>query len=370
MKGSLRIARIAGIGVFIHWTFVLIIAWVLFVSYRSGHSAAQAVQDVIFVLSIFVCVVLHELGHAMAARSFGIGTKDITLLPIGGIARLERMPTEPAQELVIALAGPAVNVVIAAGCLAALFVTGGMEAPEVPQSAEEALASIGYLHKLMFVNIFLVVFNMLPAFPMDGGRVLRAVLAFGMSYVRATRVAASVGQVMAVLFAALGLFANPFLLIIAIFVFLGAGAEASFAETRVAYEGLVVRDAMATRYRALAPTDTLGAATDELLAASQEDFPVTEDGASDGVLVGVLSRSDLIRALARDGLNATVQGAMRRDCPGIDESASVQRAVEVMGSGGCPVLPVLRNGRVVGLLTRDNLSELVMIRSALSERGK
>ena len=213
MGWSVPIFRVAGIQLRIHITFLLLIGWLAFGYYAEGGSAV-ALSRVVFILLLFVCVVLHEFGHAFAAKAFGINTPDITLLPIGGVARLERMPEEPVQELIIAVAGPMVNVVIALG----LFVAGG---PQVFVDSSTVEGG-GFLAQLMTINIMLVLFNLLPAFPMDGGRVLRALLATRLSYARATQVAATVGQGFAFVFGFIGLIWNPFLIFIALFVYIGA----------------------------------------------------------------------------------------------------------------------------------------------------
>lgn len=226
---STKIAEIAGIGIYVHATFLIIVAWVAFQAWAAVGTVSAVVTGVVFILALFACVVLHELGHALAARRYGIRTRDIILLPIGGVARLERMPDKPMQELVVALAGPAVNVAIAAGLWLWLSFTGAL----VPASRLGILGG-PFLERLMAVNILLIVFNLLPAFPMDGGRVLRALLAMRFGALRATRWAARVGRTMAVLFAILGIFTNPFLLFIALFVWTGATQEEAMARARAA----------------------------------------------------------------------------------------------------------------------------------------
>lgn len=287
--------------VYIHATFLLLLGWVALSHFLDGHGPEEAIRGILFILLVFACVVMHEYGHALTARRFGIRTRDITLLPIGGVARLERLPRDPAQELVVALAGPLVNAMIAAVLYAvALYL-------EVAASMTSVrLVGGDLLSKLLWVNVALVVFNMLPAFPMDGGRVLRAMLAERMEYARATRTAANVGQGMAFLFGFLGLFLNPFLIFVALFVYLGAEAEAQRVKYQSAVRGLPVRQAMQTRFVTLAPEDSLGHAMEVLLAGSQQDFPVV----TNGHVVGLLTRRDLLSALQQRGPTASVQGAM------------------------------------------------------------
>ncbi|NUM69016.1 site-2 protease family protein, partial [candidate division KSB1 bacterium] len=252
-----------------------------------GNSLSMLVSGVGFILALFGCVLLHEFGHALTAKKYGIKTRDITLLPIGGVARLERMPDDPRQELWVALAGPAVNVVIAIALFLWLVVTNTFE-----PLGGLTVTSGSFLERLMIVNIWLVLFNMLPAFPMDGGRVLRALLATRKGYARATQIAAGIGQGMAFLFGFIGLFTNPFLLFIAFFVWIGAAQEASMVQMKTAVGGIPVKLAMLTNFQTLASHDTLNRAIELILAGSQQDFPVVDDGK----VVGVLTRGDLLMA--------------------------------------------------------------------------
>jgi Zn-dependent protease len=234
MRGAWQIGRVAGIVVQVHWTFLLLIGWVVLMHTRAGGGVGDALRGVALTLAVFVCVVLHEFGHALTARRFGIGTRDITLLPIGGLARLARMPDDPRQELAVAAAGPAVNVVLAAGIAGVLVVT-GRYAPVT----EVTLVGSRFLDQLLMINVVLVVFNLLPAFPMDGGRVLRALLALRLPYLQATRWAAYTGQTIAVALGFTGVtLRSPFLVVIALFVFSGARAEARIVEMRARLTGM------------------------------------------------------------------------------------------------------------------------------------
>jgi Zn-dependent protease len=221
MKWSFRVCRVAGIDVRIHITFLLLPLFFGWSGWQEG-GAAGARNEVVFILALFLCVLLHEFGHALAGRHYGIPTPDITLLPFGGVARMTRIPSKPLQELVIAVAGPAVNVAIAGGLGILLFAGGGFFSG--PPSGERV-----FLHQLLTVNAGLVLFNMIPAFPMDGGRILRALLSMGCGHFRATQIAARVGQVLAVVFAVAGFFSNPMLVLIGLFVFSGAQDELAYA---------------------------------------------------------------------------------------------------------------------------------------------
>lgn len=361
MRGSLKIGVVAGIGIYLHWTFAILIGWIFFASLMGGGTMGQAVFGVGFILALFACVLLHELGHALTAKHYGIRTRDITLLPIGGLARLERIPENPVHEFWVAIAGPAVNVVIAGILFLFLLARSGAEAMLDPRFLAGDLAA-----RLMWVNVVLVVFNLLPAFPMDGGRVLRALLATRLGRQRATRIAASIGQFMAILFGIIGFMWNPFLIFIAIFVYIGAQTEAELVQTVSMIQGLTVRDGMMTRFRVLSPDDSLETAISELLAGSQQDFPV----AADGEATGVLRRQDIIKALAENRRQQRVGEAASRGCRSVAPEEPLERMLEKMREENCSVMPVIEDGRIIGLLTLENISELVMVRSAVSTSGK
>ncbi len=360
MKWSLKLGRFAGIDVFVHWTFALLVGWVFLAYLGAGQSVVEALVGVLFVLVLFVCIVLHEYGHALTARRYGVGTQDITLLPIGGVARLEKLPENPIQEFWVAIAGPAVNLVIAAVLCVVLAAMNGMG-----RLLQLDWMEAGFLKQLMWVNLFVVAFNMLPAFPMDGGRVLRALLAARMGRRRATEIAAGIGQAFAILLGVWGFFVNPILIFIAIFVYLGAQAEASQVRAQSVLGGFRVRDGMMTRYRTLAIDDSLGRATEELLAGSQHDFPVLDEGRIRGVLV----RNELVKALADGRRDARVGDLKLGDGVTVEAADPLLEALEKMREHDSATAPVLDNGRMVGLLTMENVGELMMVQSAMGERG-
>jgi Zn-dependent protease len=362
MKWQWKLGRFAGIDVYIHATFLLIVGWYALSAWLQDRSLAAVLENVAFLLLLFLAVVLHEYGHALTARRFGVRTRDITLYPIGGVARLERMPEKPIQEFWVALAGPAVNVVIAAGLFIWLAITDSL----VPLGQLE-LTSGSFVERLMVVNISLVLFNLIPAFPMDGGRVLRALLAMNMDYVRATQIAAGVGQALAFIFGFIGLFSNPMLLFIAFFVWMGASQEASMVQMKNALGGIPVGQAMLTNFEALTPRDPLSRAAQMILAGSQHDFPVVE---ADGRVVGILTRDDFLSALTQHGQGVAVSRVMRTGLPELDSYEMVERALQRLQESELPALPVLHGGRLVGIITAENITEYLMIRSALRAAGR
>ncbi|HUI41371.1 MAG TPA: site-2 protease family protein [Terriglobia bacterium] len=356
MRWSWKIARLAGINVYMHATFLLLVIYIVLAAWTRGHNLADTLAALAFVLAIFACIVFHELGHALAARHFGVRTRDIILLPIGGVARLERMPEKPLEELWVAVAGPLVNVAIAAGLFVLLAAFGA-----APGLHELRSVSGSFLDRLMVVNLWLFGFNLIPAFPMDGGRVLRALLATRLEYTRATQIAAHVGQALALAFGLVGLFADPFLLFIALFVWMGAESEAAMVQTHTSLGGVPVQRVMLTEFRTLQPDETLAQAVEHVLAGFQHDFPVVF---GDRVL-GILTRDELMKALARGGSAGHVRDAMQREFRVVDSHDLLERALPLLREAKSRSIPVEHDGRLVGLLDLENVAEFMMVQSAL-----
>ncbi len=358
MKWSWRLGRFAGIDVRVHATFLLLLAWIALVGYQQTGTAAGAIGGVLFILAVFASVVLHEYGHALTARRFGVRTREITLLPIGGVAQLERIPSDPRQELLIAVAGPAVTIAIAV-ILWIVLVASGVSVSWRALLRGEA----PFVAQLMWVNLWLLAFNALPAFPMDGGRVLRAALAMRMSYGRATRIAAEIGKGFALVFGLIGVFLNPWLVLIALFIWLGAAGEAAVAQARSTFAGIPVERVMIRDVRTLAPTDALARAVNEVLSGFQQDFPVVDDGR----VVGVLTRGDMLKALAQRGPEVPVGEVMQRTFEVAEPSEELEEAFARLQACRCRTFPVVRGQELVGVLTTENVGEFLMIQSALED---
>lgn len=349
---SLVLGTIAGTRIRLHWTFLVFLAWIG-VAFLVAGGADAAVSGLALVIGVFACVVAHEFGHITMARRFGFASPDVTLLPIGGVARFRTMPEIPGQELAVALAGPAVNVVIA-GLLIGLF---GVE-PGSPVLSE-GLEPGEILPALAGINLFLALFNLIPAFPMDGGRVLRALLAMVLERTRATRLAAHIGQATAVGFGLVGLFGgNPILILIALFVYFAASAEAQEVELHRIAGRLRVADAMASKLRPLSPTDTLADAARLLLSTEQREFPVVD---GEEALLGVLTREALVRGLHADGPALTVGRAMHEGLPTVAADSPLEDALPLLEGDPRPVVVLDREGRWAGLLTRETLGELLLL---------
>jgi Zn-dependent protease/CBS domain-containing protein len=352
MKWSWKLGQLAGIDVRVHATFLLLLGWVVASYWITGKTLNAILAALVFIVAVFACVVLHEVGHALAARKFGIRTSDITLLPIGGLARLQRMPEEPRQELWIALAGPAVNVAIGVFLYLWLILTNRWE-----PFSHLGVSTGPFVERLFLANVSLVLFNLIPAFPMDGGRVLRALLAMRTTYIKATQTAALVGQWLACGFVVVGLFTSPMLSFIGVFVWFGARQEAAAVQMKSSLSGIPVRAAMLTDFETLQSGNTLADAIRLTIRGSQHDFPVIHRGR----LAGMLTKADLLTALSAHGPHYPVTFAMRPDWKRAESAEPLETAFERLQESGGETIPVLLDGFVVGLMTIDNLDTYLAI---------
>ncbi|MBI2271268.1 MAG: site-2 protease family protein [Bacteroidetes bacterium] len=363
MKWSLYLGKYSGTKLFVHWTFLILLGWIFVMHYQMGHGWKDGLAGVGFILAVFCCVVLHEFGHALTAKRFAIQTRNITLLPIGGIASMERLPEKPGQELQVAIMGPVVNVVIAVGLYVFLSVTNLLPTSEDIQSMQQNTHSMmggeNFLFNLMAVNVVLVLFNLIPAFPMDGGRVLRALLSYKFERGRATRIAAGIGQFLAMLFVFAGFFGNFWLVFIGIFIYLGASAEAQYETARSALTGYKVKDVFMRKFTLLSPTDTLDAATELLLGGQEKEFLV---GEGDHV-EGILTRKDIIKGLKETGGKTPVANVMRKVYLALKPEMPLKDIFQKMTADGDTFSPVFDDGILVGALDTENINEFLMIRS-------
>ena len=351
MRGSITIATIFGTKVRMHFTFLILLLWVA-AGQALTRGTQAAVTGTLFVLLLFACVVAHEFGHVLVARHYGGRTRDILLLPIGGVSRMERMPERPAQELAVAVAGPAVSVALGA----VLIVLVGF-----PTSKSIESPALGALSpRLAATNLFLAFFNLLPAFPMDGGRALRAILAMRMSRLSATRIAALFGHIIAGLFVLLGLFfANPLLLLIGIFIYFGASAEAADTELRQLAHALTVSDVMRSNVRLIDSSASISDAIGLMLHAGQHAIPVI---GPEGALAGVATKDGIIRAVHRSGRRAPVNEAVEPVVLTVGSHQKLADALDQMQSQSAPAAVVVNpEGEIVGLLTSDTLADLMLI---------
>jgi len=357
MGWSLNIGSVAGTAIRVHITFLLFLGWIFAVSYISGGPQA-AWSGLAFLLLLFLCVLLHEFGHIFTARAFGVTTPDVILLPIGGVARLARIPEKPSEEFLVAIAGPAVNIVIAV----LLVVIGGADL-QVDHLVPLENTTTSLVDRLAAVNLYLALFNLIPAFPMDGGRVLRALLASRLGYVHATEIAAMIGQWVAFGLGFLGLFGNPLLIFIAIFVYLAASSEAHMVAIRAVSRGVPVTAAMMTQFATLSPDQHVGAAVETLLRTSQGEFPVV-DGL--GRPTGVLTRNDLIRALHERGPDANVGDAMTSQLPTVSKSRCLDEAFRLLQDKAVPAVAIVDGtGKLLGLVTPETVGEMLMLQKAM-----
>lgn len=359
MNWSISVGTVKGTAIRIHFTFLFFLLWIAVISYVQGGVAAAAGAIAFFGL-LFLCVVLHEFGHILTPRHFGILTPDVTLLPIGGIARIDRIPEKPRQELLIALAGPLVNFAIAAllvASLGALPDPAAMARENRPPELIELLA---------LANLSLGIFNLIPAFPMDGGRVLRALLSLRMDYVRATRIAAATGQVFAIFFGLTGLMMGHLILVlIAIFIYMSAATEAGMVQLRRSIIGRSAADVMITRFEGINAGTPLSAAALALIRTGQHEFPVMDQ---QGRLRAVLTRAQLNAALQR-GDQRSVGDVVRADLPTLLPTASALEAMRMLERGAPAIEVATAKGEFLGFITWENLLEFLLV-SAAGRKGR
>ncbi len=360
MKANLNLGRIAGIKILVHWTFFFLIAWIVFIELKHDGNAGRIFFNIVLLLSIFACVVLHELGHALTARHFGIRTKKITLLPIGGMASLERIPESPKQELLVTLAGPLVNVVIAL----LLYIIIPVEALMKSNFTEtfEILMSFSFqnfLFYLFLVNLGLVLFNVIPAFPMDGGRILRALLAMKISRVKATKIAASVGQFFALLFLLIGLLYSPFLVVIALFIYLGAFAENRFVQHLDVLKGHSVEEAMIINMTTFDPEDPLDKVVNTVISGTETNFIVVEDHKIKGILY-------LEHIIGNSNKDVLVKDVMVTQFKTVKNTDPLNDIYNIVFSNKKAFIPVTKEDKIVGVIDAINLNEYLLLQQKLA----
>jgi Zn-dependent protease/CBS domain-containing protein len=368
MGGSFKIGRAFGIDVKVHWSFFLLLIFFGYLAFRDSGSLLSALVTVGLVVVLFFCVLLHEFGHSLVAIRLGSEVQDITLLPIGGLARMKSLPERPIDEVKVAVAGPLVNVVLAPIFFGlALLFGGNLSAPTDIISGVDSIGQV--FVSLGYINVALVIFNMIPAFPMDGGRVLRGLLATRLGPVRATNISSTVGQGFAILFILGGFLSRNFLLaIIGFFVFLGASGEAQLVRQREQMRGLTVSDVMGTKGRTetVTPYHTFGQVLDAVIHGYQEDFPVVDE---DGELVGIITRSEIMAAAHSPGRYAIVRYLMRTEFPTISPDADLFRdGNRLLQESGLRALPVVKDGNLVGMLTVDDVGQAALLRDHRKQR--
>ncbi|HEV8285048.1 MAG TPA: site-2 protease family protein [Chitinophagaceae bacterium] len=359
MRWSLYIGKVSGIKIFIHWTFLILILWIILVQVFEGHKANEILLNITFIIAVFACIVLHELGHALTAKRFNSKTKDIILLPIGGLARMESLPEKPMQELLVAVMGPAVNIVISGILFIILKMTNAF-----PSSINNLnITETNFWFQLFAVNLFLALFNFIPAFPMDGGRVLRALLSLKLPRLKATRIAAYAGQFIAMLFVFFGFSYNPMLVFIGFFIFLGAQSEAKTEETISALREIKVSDVLMHRYSVLRPDESLSKAVDLLLDSQEHSFIVKDNDE----VQGTLSRKEIIEGLSKFGKNIPVSRVMQSRVASLKPGDMLRDVMQKFSGNAETIMPVFDGQKIIGVLDLENITEFVQIQNALSK---
>ena len=360
MKANLNLRRIAGIKIKVHWTFFLLIAWVVFDELRRGGNSESILFNVAFVLAVFLCVVLHELGHALTAKRFGISTEKITLLPIGGMASLDKIPESPKQELLVVIAGPLVNVAIA---LILYFIV-----PVETLFNQSFTDTYGFftsfsfqnfLFFLFIVNVGLVLFNMIPAFPMDGGRLLRALLAIKINRAKATQIATYLGQIIAFVFLLTGLLYNPFLIFIALFIFLAAHGENQMVQHIELLKGHKVEEAMLLDITTFKPEDRLDLVINQIISGTEVNFIVAEKG----IVKGILMHRNIIE---NSNKSLLVKDIMNTNFKTVENTENLKELYHLIYNKKQPFIPVLDKNKLVGAIDATNLNEYIALQSKLA----
>ncbi|MBA4276464.1 MAG: site-2 protease family protein [Flavobacterium sp.] len=363
MKGSFKLGNISGIGLFIHWTFSLLILFIVYVNYKSGQNLTQILWSILFILCIFSTVLIHELGHALTAKKFGIKTKDITLLPIGGLARLERLPEKPSEELAVAFAGPFVNIVLA--FITSLFITLPNTPEEMIGQLENGVNAYNFFLNFYLVNIVLAIFNLIPAFPMDGGRVLRALLSYKLERHYATKIAARIGQVLALGFIFLGFFSNPILIFIGLFVFMGAQIESEYTETKYMLKGYKVRDVLMKQYPTIDYNETLETAVKLMLDSQNKHFLVTKND----IPIGTLNREQIIEALSKKEEETELSSIIDKDLIMLQADSLLEDVFELVYKNKSTLMLVIENNQLIGTLDTENLLEFILIKEVKAKKA-
>ena len=354
MNYKLYIGRVSGIKLFVHWTFFLLIGWIIYSDISSGLQLENILWSIGFVISIFGCVTLHELGHSLTAQRYHIRTRDITLLPIGGVASLESIPEKPKEELAVALAGPAVNVIIALILLPIIY---WIQSPSSLQLAN--ISSSNFLGSLLSVNVSLALFNMIPAFPMDGGRVLRALLAFKLDRAKATQIAARIGQVIAIIFMIVGFYGNTFLIFIGFFIFMGAQSELKYAQSYSALSGASIREAMPRDFPTIGADITIREAAEQLIGGQHKNFVVIHNT----LPVGTLSSAEISKTLGEQGEAALVEQAMDKNILYLDSSLSLEQALKEFQLNKKSVAMITEQGVIIGAIDLNQIAQFLMVRN-------
>ncbi|HQU71118.1 MAG TPA: site-2 protease family protein [Calditrichia bacterium] len=351
MRWTWQIGRVAGINLYLHYSFLILVGYFFFVDLSRGRDAWFFVWDLFLLAAAFSIVVLHELGHALMARRYGISTRHITLLPIGGVAQLSHLPDDPLEEMAVAFAGPAVNLFLAVLMGIPTLLLYPLHQLLVPAFVYENLLAV-----LAIMNLLLGLFNLIPAFPMDGGRILRALLATRMKSLPATRAAVYLGRVMAVLVGILGIFIDPILILVAVFVWIAGGREYEQVSQRERSAGIMVEDLMERRFVVLSPSDSVSAAAELIERFGQGVIPVVVEKRR---LVGLISETDVQNLVLGGREGRLLEDLMRRQFPVVSPEDHLERAMTLFDSSGLSYLPVVKGERIEGILRLSDVDDFL-----------
>ena len=355
MRGAYNIVTVRGIHIFIHWTFLLLIGWVLLVNFSSGNNIEQLSWSILFILAVFACVALHELGHALMAARFGIKAKNIVLLPIGGTASIEKFPANPRQELAISIAGPVVNIVIAT--LLWLVLLPNTTFTETPKDIS-IMHGHDFIYNLRIVNIGLALFNLIPVFPMDGGRILRALLGFKLNYIQATTIATNAGKIIAVIFVALGiLLINPFLPIIGIFIIFSANTEEYYLRLKSLVKGIKLNEVLMYDYNSLQANMTVQEAAN-VLNSNHSKYFILMDGVNP---IGSINRLEIVKAIAAMKYNEPLKKMATEELEFLDGHKYIETVLEKLAHNEERIFPVMDSSHFMGVVNLNHIIEYLLL---------
>jgi Zn-dependent protease/predicted transcriptional regulator len=355
MRGAVKILDFKDIHIFVHWTFLLIVGWVILANARWGVNIEPMFWSLLFIGAVFASVALHELGHALTAAHFGIKAKNIVLLPIGGTASIEKFPDNPRQELSISIAGPLVNLVIA--ILIWLIFSPGTSFWSVPEDTSITHGH-DFIYNLKVVNLGLALFNLIPAFPMDGGRILRALLGFKLNYIRATSIASNIGRSIAVIFIGLGIWmVNPFLPLIGLFIILSAGTEEYYLRLRSLVKGIKLNEVLMYNYNSLQANMTVQEAAN-MLEANHAKYFVLLDGANP---VGIINRLEIMKAVAEMKYSELLKNLIQKELLYFEANKDVEGVLEKLASNDERIFPVMQNSHLIGVVNLNHIIEYLLL---------
>jgi len=360
MKGAVKLISIRGITLFLHWSFLLLLAIIILMNNSIGNTVDRLSWSLLFVAAILFCIVLHELGHALIALSFGIKAHNILLLPIGGVASIEKFPSNPKQEVFISASGPLVNISIA---LVLYFLV--LRHQNIPDFSFTSFSlSLNFLYNLFLANIALAAFNLIPAFPMDGGRILRALLGFRINHISATNITGIIGKIIAIVFIGLGIILVNFSLpLIGLFIIFSADTEKYYLHIQSMIKGIKIKEVAIQGYFGLSANLTVKEAAGILMNNFNKYFILTENARP----IASLKRMDIISALAEKKYDSILKSLTQHEIISFNGNDDVESILDILANHETLNYPVTIDGVIIGVVNFNQVIEYVLLNNTGSE---